>query len=697
MTIRDIDCKDFDVEAFVEGLKELEITFFSFFVGGYITTYPTQLEYQRVSPYLGDVDLTSKLVQTAHKHGIKVLAMIDLGLLPRHAGDKNSEWCSKDINGEPILVEERVYQTCPSSKYRLEYSLEIVKEIIRNYDVDCIKFGGYSYGFSQNICYCDSCKKEFKEVSGKDIPLKIDWSNPDFIQFYNWKAQKVSATVKYLVEMVKAVKPGMPVMGNSACFGDAEGTVNSAMDMEVLAKYQDAVQVEVQYRVKADDESQDWQSMTWPAESANFMTHASDKPVWAVASYFLAWPWRRSAMPYAEQKAYYAQIMANGAIPMVNLSGGPMAVHEDKRGFRAIKEMNHFFKENIDYYQEDVSVANVAIIYSQKTMTLYGKDKPASRYVHEIRGFEQALDEAHIPYDIITLRSLSSGVVGKYDTIILPNTACMAQKEADAIREYVKNGGSVICTFETSLYDENGEKRDDYLLGDILGLEYGETKKVDEMDNKLLSHAYMMIEDDSPASFIKDIGDTKVIPADGYFCKAKSNAGKKSAILTLSAPAQVFPEGFAYPLEEASRAPMLNINTFGEGKVVYFAGSIGKNYWQIHYPDIKKLIVNSIDYCASKPAPLLVDGPTTFLTNVREQPQRTMVHLINLTGGKRVFEEIIPLREIEIGLLKSQKGLKSVLRLSDKKIMDYNEDGEYYHVKVDILTDYDVLVFEWIG
>ena len=85
MTIRDVDCAGFDVPRFIRDLQALHVTFFSFFVGGYVTTYPTQLAFQRVSPYLYGRDLAGEIFDAARAAGIKTLAMIDTGQLPAHA------------------------------------------------------------------------------------------------------------------------------------------------------------------------------------------------------------------------------------------------------------------------------------------------------------------------------------------------------------------------------------------------------------------------------------------------------------------------------------------------------------------------------------------------------------------------------------------------------------------------------------
>lgn len=59
ITIRDIDCKDFDAEKMVKDFYEMGVSFFTFFAGGYVTTYPSKLKYSRRSPWLKDQRLDS--------------------------------------------------------------------------------------------------------------------------------------------------------------------------------------------------------------------------------------------------------------------------------------------------------------------------------------------------------------------------------------------------------------------------------------------------------------------------------------------------------------------------------------------------------------------------------------------------------------------------------------------------------------
>ncbi len=283
------------------------------------------------------------------------------------------------------------------------------------------------------------------------------------------------------------------------------------------------------------------------------MTSVSDTPIWVVASYFLAWPWRRSAMAPAEQKVYLAQIAANGADPMVNLSGGPPAVHEDPRGFDVIRDLYGFLATHRDYYEGDASGANVAIVYSLDTLVFYGRDEPEKRYVREIRGIEQALHAAHIPFDIISTRLLApqtgrrpvsttatehplydgitpargdrpvstteavGELLDRYAVLVLPNLACMTEEEAEAIRGYVRRGGNIVTTFETSLCDAEGLRRDGFLLEDVFGVRYsGVTRSSMASADQGYKQVYMDIARQHP--LVDGLEGTSVLPMGGDYC-----------------------------------------------------------------------------------------------------------------------------------------------------------------------------------
>jgi hypothetical protein len=695
MTIRDIDCRDFDVEAMAREFSRLHVDYFSFFAGGYVTTYPTRLPFQRVSPELGGRDLTGEIVRAAHRHGIKAVPMIDLGMLPESAFKAHPEWAAVNDQGRPAQRAEGLYASCIMAGYVQDYSREIVAEILSRYGVDGMKFGGASYGFIRDPCYCNACRKAYAEATGKDIPTVRDWNSADWRAFIRWRTEQTARVVQHLVDTVHSLRPGLPVMGNSTDFGDPGWTVTSSLDIERLTQIQDAVQVEVQSRAKnaQPQGTAEWQYLRWPAETTRHLTSVSSKPIWVVASYFYAWPWRRIAVPAAEQKVYLAQIAAHGGTPMVNLSGGPPAVHEDPRGFRALEELYGFIHRHRELYEGDESAAEVALVYDHDSLMFYGNDEADTRLVQEFRGIEDALDRAHVPFDIISTRTLTPQTLARYRALVLPNLAWLGDRPAAALAQYVKGGGGLVATYETGRFDSEGRRQTNSTLGELLGIRFqGESRPVIG-EQRGAVQAYMKKSIDH--AVLDGVRETALLPLSGRFCPV-STTGLAKPVLARAAPFQVFPEGWSYPQQKDPDDPILVINQApGTGRTAYFASEIGRSFWQSRFPDLAVLVRDTVQWVGGIAPPLRVEGPPTLHTSFRRSAGRYMVHCINLTGGERLFSELIPLQAIRISL-RSEPGarVRRVWRASDGAKLPIAQLGQYVVASLDHLTDYDVVVFD---
>lgn len=699
LTIRDIDCRDFDVDAMTAEFKRLHVTFFSFFAGGYVTTYPSRLVLQRVSPWLDGRDLTGDIVAAAHQHGIAAVPMIDLAMLPAHAYAAHPEWACVKPDGSPAMQADELYASCPMGGYVREYARDMVAELVERYDVDGMKFGGGSYGFSRQPCHCDACTAAYRQATGSEVPQTRDWHSADFRRYVRWRTEQTAATVRHLVDLCHEQRPGLPVMGNAVCFGDPHWTVGSSLDIEELAAMQDAVQVEVQTRAWNAQPSGEafWQYLRWPAESANYMTTVSDKPIWVVASYFYAWPWRRVAIPPAEQKAYLAQIAAHGGSPMVNLSGGPPAVHEDPRGFVAMEQLYAYMHEHEELYEGDRSAAEIALVYDQDTLMYYGNDQAGARVVEELRGFEEALNRAHVPFDIASTRSLLQQDEVPYRALVLPNTATLSDDFVARLGSWQSRGLGVVASFETGMYDPDGGRARDDRVGDMLGVTDRREPVAAVGQHDMPYQAYMRRTAPDGLPGCEEL--PSLLPLSGCFVPVKA-AAETSVALVRAAPFRLFPEGWSYPGEDEPGEPMMVIGG-GEGetgRTAYFAASIGRCFWQSRYPDLAELIRAAVAWVSRGVPPMRLDAPPTVHASLRAKGNRLMVHCINLTGGERLFDRVVPVHDMKVAvrLDDAAKGI-GCRSMSSGESLPVTIDNGFAWVTVARLDDYDVLVFTMEG
>ncbi len=80
---------------------------------------------------------------------------------------------------------------------------------------------------------------------------------------------------------------------------------------------------------------------------------------------------------------------------------------------------------------------------------------------------------AQLPYRAIVDRDLEAVALGsKARTIILMGVGLLSDAQAEAIRQFVRQGGTLIASAETSLYTEDGTRRPNFALADVFGCNY---------------------------------------------------------------------------------------------------------------------------------------------------------------------------------------------------------------------------------
>ncbi|MBL7187363.1 MAG: beta-galactosidase trimerization domain-containing protein, partial [Phycisphaerae bacterium] len=109
---------------------------------------------------------------------------------------------------------------------------------------------------------------------------------------------------------------------------------------------------------------------------------------------------------------------------------------------------------------------------------------------HEL-GMYHALIEARIPFEMANDRLHDAEHLRQFKLLILPNIAALSEAQCERIRLYVKSGGSIVATFETSLYDQEGKRRQNFGLADLFGVSY------DDRVEGPMKNSYLRLSSDS--------------------------------------------------------------------------------------------------------------------------------------------------------------------------------------------------------
>src|SRR6202453_1332985 len=117
------------------------------------------------------------------------------------------------------------------------------------------------------------------------------------------------------------------------------------------------------------------------------------------------------------------------------------------------------------------------MVYSQQTASFYGGEDARTKVEDPALGFYQALVEARIPFEMAHDHLLDPEHIDRFKTLILPNIAALSIAQCNQIRAFVEQGGSLVATYETSLYDEWGVRRNDFGLASLFDTSFTGSEK----------------------------------------------------------------------------------------------------------------------------------------------------------------------------------------------------------------------------
>jgi hypothetical protein len=104
----------------------------------------------------------------------------------------------------------------------------------------------------------------------------------------------------------------------------------------------------------------------------------------------------------------------------------------------------------------------------------YHTSSAFDRFNENRDGWVKILKDAGLQFDFIAYSDVEKGglLSKKYRTFILPMSIALSEREAAAIREFVRQGGTVIADALPGIMDEHCTFRKQRLLGDVFGVEW---------------------------------------------------------------------------------------------------------------------------------------------------------------------------------------------------------------------------------
>jgi hypothetical protein len=356
-----------------------------------------------------------------------------------------------------------------------------------------------------------------------------------------------------------------------------------------------------------------------------------------------------------------------------------------------------------------------AMLLSDNTRVLYGRDPGLveDRYLAHVFGTFRAAMEEHLPVTLICDWNLTDEDLAPYKVLILPNSACLDDAQAAAVRRFVENGGGLVASMDTSLCNEFGDVREDFALADVLGVTFGgrlesKSEGAAELDVNFARNLDASYWQKRTNAF------SLKLPADSVLWSDKLRTlisldpvTFKGPLLTVTPGAEATTVATAQEHSGAGEPrPAIVTRTFGKGRVIYFAAGIDHGCYTYAYPYERVLLANAMRWAAAESPPVEVKAPmcvqSTVFRQKKEGAERLLVHLfndVNTTAFHGLPENDVPLREetlpihdIEITLRGDQ--VSAAVQQPENVVLEMHRDGDNVRVTVPRLDVHSVVVFE---
>lgn len=677
----------YDAEEWADMMVDMNVNVIRFgTMGKYATIQGVKFS---THPEQGNRDLLQETIDACKPRGIKVFAYISTGHklgwsmvtkdYPEYAQRTTPGGLPTKVH---MYVGEDMGTVCWMTPYRQAW-MEYVTHVVRDYDVSGMyfdRFRAFYFWPGKKLCYCDGCVKGFKEASGLKIPYhenESDYTANDLDaidKYHQWY------TETFMREVVQKVRPliksykDVPLMSNI----NNPQTI-AATDPRTL-KTMDAFLYER------------GNSMLERAEGVG-VPRSIGLYIWPYIGTYHNWP--RLAFQGAN---YQQEIFTNLMFGAGSIVAQPTGYIHDLRNREFVRYPFSIIQKHEKYFEGLRSHLHVGVVYAYDTP----EDAVRTGWLSGTNDARTSTLGAFAAclYNHIQAGSVSEFVLDNpeklkaYPILYLANIPFLSDERIKNISDYVRNGGCLIASCFTSLYNNAGERNSTFGLEELLRV------KPVQPEGKL-------------AEVVQSYQAMTGGPNDLYLLASKNNEVKIGKEWTN----KLFPLWYYQPVEamyggkvvmdivigynNQAVLPGVILSDYGKGKVLYCAAAM-ESLYNLHKPDVVgELIKGFVQMVSKKPAPYTLDAPAGLLSNLTEKENLMILHLTNWTGSK--FEkphmneyDLAPVEHVRLKIQipdgKKVKNISTALETAyDKKVTD--RSVEIYLPK---LEAYQAIIIETV-
>ena len=675
--------KNFDPDKWVEAIASCgpDVLFFQSKGCSGNAYYQTELEHTHLG--LKGRDAMGEVLELCHQRGIRFAVNQEI-LFDNYLYKTHPDWRIRDAEGrdsKALLGDGRPGVVCLNSPYR-DLVLAQVDALAKKYPLD-----GIFYDMVFNwlpVCYCRHCRSLYQEECESELPAGDDRSSPEFRRYVHWRDKRLHDFTRDLVDTFKAHRPdGMATFNSPRPYKGAPSVLERAFLADVLM---------------GDPYQGDWssQSTSFACNAWSNMTKKQVAPmaVGRMHGHEAQHTGSRSVDELMVSSAICsAYNCATQFFDGVNVDGtlyeSPFLAYkavfdmmrplEPLLGGEKIRSVGIYISDRTNDYLYESGP-------EQQSYVLFGPAPvgPSEQYTSGLVEAFGTFQKHHIPVDMITRLRLDR--LEDYSLLVVPDAMCMSDEETDYIRRYVRNGGNLVATRLTSLADEDGNRRHNFALSDVFGVDYlGETEN---------NETYMGI----PPELCREAGipeDMEVKVDRQAIVAAHAEAEALGRIIlpytNRENDAQRWMGLLDSPPGPLTDHPAVVMNEYGKGRSCYLSARVHALEPHFSVEEPRELMYALGRSMRKDSVPLTADGPPWLVVTGFRKPEENaiVVHLVN--APREV--PVLPLRDIRVTLrLIDGEEVSSVVAHPDQEQLGFEREGDVASFTVPKVGPYQVIV-----
>lgn len=393
------------------------------------------------------------IVEEGHKTGMKFLDHQDLTIL------WNMDMGFRFLAAHPEYLQHSItnglptWGICPVNPlFNNNYFFPYITVFIKNTGIDGLMIDECTFHGS-NFCNCDYCRNNFTESTGLMLP---DDETSPLLRNRNsrlWKAWiewRKNTIAKWRIELSKAARELNPDFCNIQYYSEGGFMTDYASygqggDLALSARSMDFLGTEIMSRDVWDDYRYNFSSR----HMYNSLRETYDSPVFGLV--------------YPAGKVSSALIgwAMNNMLAQVTWSLGG----DDEF---SIMDKYTGWKENMNNLSA-IPAVDAALIFSRKTRDWSVKNKDS--YSEELMGTSQFLSSKQIQHTFILDDALLNQDLSRFPILLAPGLECISDEQAEKLRNYVNNGGTLFLTGDACRFNSFGEPGKTWIFEDMISEE----------------------------------------------------------------------------------------------------------------------------------------------------------------------------------------------------------------------------------